>query len=106
MQLEVDILTRLLQALCAPRGAVKEWKKRVGFDKRRTIAVQKQRLCFLAWRELVDLLCPFYSPHHWFTRSTIAEEAYEGVARLLYLSQPALWPDRPDLVRRRYHSGA
>jgi hypothetical protein len=106
MQLEVDILTRSFQALYAPRGAVEEWKRRVGFDKRRTIAVQKQRIWTLACRELVDLLGSFYSPRRWFTRSTISEEVYQGVSQLLHFSHPELWPDCPKRVRKRYPSGS
>jgi hypothetical protein len=87
---------------------IDEWRKRLGIDKRLDVAKQKQKIWSAIFRELVTKLRPFCSgPKHFHLKTTpqaMPEQAFVLASKLMYLSYPDLWPDRPDLVKSRYYS--
>jgi hypothetical protein len=123
----LDSLLEVLQELDACLGTVDEWRNRLGIDKRVarepieiqpqdderplyqhvTIAPQQQRFWSYLFKELVDLLRPFCSgPKSWYLQDlrTMPQAAFDHAARLIHLSWPELYDDRPDLVKSRYYA--
>jgi hypothetical protein len=101
---EIDILLALLETHILEKQAVATWRRWLGVDKRSTLAQQKQRIWSLAFTEVLKLIRPFCAGKSWDAYSQIMpEEAYRQASRLMHLFYPTLWPDRPDLVKRRYH---
>jgi hypothetical protein len=101
---EIDILLGLLETHILEKQAIAAWQRWLGVDKRLTIAQQKQRIWSLAFTEVLKLIRPFCAGKSWDAYSQIMPEAaYRQASRLMHLFYPTLWPDRPDLVKRRYH---
>jgi hypothetical protein len=92
---EIDILLKLLDAYFPTEEQQKLRNKVLGIDKRTTLPPQKQRIWSQVFRELVDLLRPYHGTE---------EQTFQAASRLMHLSHPTLWPDRPDLVKQRYYS--
>src|SRR5262245_8351720 len=101
---EIDVLLALLETHILEKRAIEAWQRWLGVDKRSTLAQQKQRLWSLAFTEVLKLIRPFCAGKSWDAYSQVMPaEAYRQASRLMHLFYPTLWPDRPDLVKRRYH---
>jgi hypothetical protein len=130
----IDALLEVLQEVDDCCDTVDDWRKRLGIDKQVTTDVverhpagddmaedvgllypyqlvsidpQKQRSWSYLFKELVDLLRPYCSgPKHWHLQDpgTMPQQAFARASRLVHLSHPELWDDRPDLVKSRYHA--
>ena len=128
----IDPLLEVLQEVDTCCGAVDNWRKRLGIDKRIareaieiqphgdvrplyerppyqhvSIAPQQQRIWSSLFKELVDLLRPYCSgPKHWHIQDpgTMPQQAFDRASRLMHLSHPELWDDRPDLIQSRYYA--
>jgi hypothetical protein len=110
MQREMDIMLEFLQLQYPPPDEVRKWQTHLGIDKRLKLKPQKQRIWSPLFKELVDLLRPYCrgTKKHYIAKTLatehIPEQVFRCASRLMHLSLPKLWPDRPDLVKRRYHS--
>jgi len=106
----IDGLRHVLQESDASFSNVDAWKRQLGLDKELSREAQKQRIWTPLFKELVDLLRPFCSgpKKHYLAKTVTAEhipqQAFDRTSRLMHLSHPALWKDRPGLVKRRYYS--
>ena len=130
----IDALLELLQEVDNCCNAVDDWRKRLGIDKQVatdivercpvgndmavdvelpypyqlvSIAPQTQRIWSYLFKELVDLLRPYCSgPKHWHLQDpgTMPQEAFDRASRLMHLSHPELWDNRPDLIKSRYYA--
>jgi hypothetical protein len=108
IQREVETLCELLQEQFPQPSQLDAWRKQLGIDKSVDSATQKHRIWSCIFKELVDWLRPFCSgPKHLHlakTPTAMPEQAFQLASRLIHLSHPDLWPDRPDLVKGRYYS--
>lgn len=94
---EIDLLVKLLDAYFPSEKTLRSRNKVLGIDKRMTLPARKQRIWSLVFRELVDLLKPYYPT---------AEQTFQSVSHLMHLAHPTLWPDpnRGNLVKSRHYS--
>src|SRR5262249_17517620 len=99
------IFTRLLDEELQ-RAPLTAWKEQLGIDKKASVPKQRQYIWSLIFVELVDLLRPYCSGPKRLHLSTIPgaipDQVFVVASHLMHLTQPTLWPDRPDLVKSSY----
>src|SRR5205085_5407485 len=90
MQKATDIITQLLQAMCAPPEAVVDWKETLGFDKSLTVEDQKHSIWTDAFWELGFLLRYYCSRRKILYRDDdetyVPDAAFQDASRLMHLA--------------------
>jgi len=102
-QREVETLCDLLRQDFPQPPQLKAWRKQFGIDKSLNGAPHKHRIWSHIFQALVDVLRPFCRGPKRLSPPQIADKTFVVASRLMALSHPQLWPDRPELVKQRYY---